>query len=62
MDTEKKGCVTVYDLEKLIMEQKKSGSRSLIGDIELLINLYDRTGYHKISLSDFQSELIPRLK
>ena len=62
LDTEKKGNITIYDLERLIMNQKKSGSRSLIDDIELLVNMYDRSGYRKINFADFQKELIPRLK
>ena len=49
LDGENKCSITVYDLEKMIMQMKKSGSRSLLDDIELLINLYDRTGYRKIN-------------
>mgnify|MGYP001008394096 CR=1 FL=1 len=44
------------------MRQKKSGSRSIVDDIELLIAMYDRTGYRKICFIDFQNELIPRLQ
>ena len=53
LDIERKGSVTVYDLERLIINQKKGGSRSIVDDIELLINMYDRTGFHKICYIDF---------
>ena len=52
----------MYDLEKLVMSQKKGGSRSIVEDIELLIAMYDREGFGKISYVDFQNELIPRLE
>jgi len=51
----------VFDLEKLIIRQKKGGSRSIVEEIELLIAMYDRTGFHKICFVDFQNELIPKL-
>uniref|UniRef100_A0A7S3MHN6 EF-hand domain-containing protein n=1 Tax=Favella ehrenbergii TaxID=182087 RepID=A0A7S3MHN6_9SPIT len=62
LDMERKGSITVYDLERLIIEQKRGGSRSLVDEIELLINMYDRTGFHKICYIDFQNELIPHLQ
>ena len=62
LDSDHKGTLTVYDLEKLVMIQKKGGSRSIVEDIELLIAMYDREGFGKISYVDFQNELIPRLE
>ena len=53
MDHERKGNLTVYDLEKLVMKQKKGGSRSIVEDIELLVAMYDRSGYGKINFVDF---------
>ena len=53
LDHERKGSVTVYDLEKLVMNQKKGGSRSIVEDIELLVAMYDRSGYGKINYIDF---------
>ena len=50
---ERKGSITIYDLERLIINQKKSGSRSIVEEIELLINMYDRTGFQKICYIDF---------
>lgn len=61
LDSDHKGSLTVYDLEKLVIQQKKGGSRSIVDEIELLIAMFDRTGYGKINFIDFQNELIPRL-
>ena len=61
-DQDLKGSLTVYDLEKLIIEQKRGGSRTLVDEIELLIGMYDRSGYKKINFVDFQNELVPRLE
>ena len=36
-DCQSKGSVSIYDLERLIIEHKKCGSRSLIDDIELIM-------------------------
>ena len=43
-----------------MIEQKKGGSRTIVDEAELLIALYDRSGFGKISFVDFQNELIPR--
>lgn len=55
LDTERKGALTVYDLEKLVIQQRKGGSRSIVEEIELLIAMYDMAGYGKISFVDFQN-------
>ena len=39
--------------EKLIIEHKKSGSRTLVDDIELVITMYDMSGYGNIQYVDF---------
>lgn len=61
IDQERKGTLSVYDLEKLIIQQRKGGSRNIVEETELLVALYDRSGYGKISFVDFQNELIPKL-
>ena len=53
VDRDENGSISVYDLERLIIEHKKGGSRSIVEEIELVIAMYDKTGYHKISFSDF---------
>ena len=53
LDDERKGTLSVYDLEKLVINQKRGGSRSIVEEIELLIAMYDRSGYGKISFVDF---------
>ena len=53
LDAERKGHISVYDLEKLIIEHKKSGSRTLVDDIELVITMYDMSGYGNIQYVDF---------
>jgi len=53
VDRDENGSISVYDLERLIIEHKKGGSRSLVEEIELVIAMYDRTGYHKITFKDF---------
>ena len=60
MDYENKGTLTIYDLEKLVIQQKRGGSRNIVEEVELLVALYDRSGYGKVSFVDFQNELIPR--
>ena len=55
LDTERKGVITVYDLEKLVIQRKKGGSRSIVEDIELLIAMYDMSGFGKINFTDFQN-------
>ena len=40
-------------MERLIIKHKKGGSRSIIEEIELVIAMYDKTGYHKITFADF---------
>ena len=61
LDVERKETLTVYDLEKLIIGQKKGGSRTLVEEIELLIAMYDTSGFGKINFVDFQNFMIPRL-
>ena len=47
--------MSIYDLERLMINHKRSGSRSLVTDIELLIALYDKSGSKRIALLDFQA-------
>jgi len=53
VDRDEKGSISIYDLERLMINHKRSGSRSLVSDIELLIALYDRTGSKRIFPLDF---------
>ena len=53
--------IGVYDLEKMIIEHKRGGSRNLVTDIQLLIEMYDRCGCQRISSADFEHQLVPRL-
>ena len=53
--------MSIYDLERLVIKQRKGGSRSIVEEIELLVAMYDRAGYGKISFVDFQNELVPKL-
>lgn len=59
VDTEDKGWISVYDLEKLLINHKRCGSRSLVSDIELLISFYDKSGNKQIRLYDFSNEIQP---
>ena len=51
--------LSVYDIEKLLIEHRKCGSRSLIDDVELLLAMYDKTGHLKINYFDFKDQLVP---
>ena len=51
----------MFDLEKIIIKQRKGGARNIVEEIELLVAVFDRSGQGKISFVDFQNELIPRL-
>lgn len=42
IDTDRKGWISIYDIEKLLINHKRCGSRSLVSDVELLILLYDK--------------------
>ena len=55
VDRDEKGSMSIYDLERLLINHKRSGVRSLVTDIELLIALYDKTGSKRITLWDFQA-------
>jgi Ca2+-binding EF-hand superfamily protein len=57
IDIEQKGWISIYDLEKLLINHKRGGSRSLVSDIELLIALYDKTQNKHIRLNDFVQEI-----
>ena len=52
----------MYDIERIILQQRKGGSRSIVEDIDLLVAMYDRSGSGKIQYIDFLNELIPRLQ
>ena len=55
VDRDQKGALSIYDLERLLINHKRSGVRSLTTDIELLIALYDKTGSKRITLCDFEA-------
>lgn len=61
LDSDVKGSISIFDIEKLIIEHKKSGSRTLVDDVDLLIQMYDRTSYQRIVYVDFSSQLLPKL-
>ena len=48
-------------MEKLIIEHRKCGSRTLMEDVELLMQMYDKTGVNKINFFDFKDQLAPRI-
>lgn len=58
VDKDDKGSISVFDLEKLIINHRRSGSRSLISDIDLLIALFDKSGAKRIGVWDFQEYFI----
>ena len=62
LDHNGEGSLSVYDIERIILQQRKGGSRSIVEDIDLLVAMYDRSGSGKIQYIDFLNELIPRLQ
>ena len=36
-----------------MINQRKGGSRNIVEEIDLLVALYDRSGYGKVSFVDF---------
>ena len=62
LDQTKKGSLTSYDIEKLVIEQRKSGSRTIVDEIDLLVAMYDRSCYGKINFADFEYGITPRLQ
>ena len=62
VDKEETGSISVFDLERLIMETKKGqASTGLVQEIELIIAMYDKTGFHKITFADFSDQLTPKI-
>lgn len=59
VDTQSKNQLSIYDVEKLIIDYKKSGSRTLIEDVELLFAMYDKRGAGRINFFDFKDQLVP---
>lgn len=62
LDENKIGNLTDCALECFLIENRRSGSRSLVNDIELLISLYER-GHSKaraISYLMFEDQLTPK--
>lgn len=53
LDMDRKGNINAYDIERLLAEFKQVCSRSTFDEIELLINIYDRTDSRKICFVDF---------
>ena len=43
LDHERKGSLTVFDLEKIIINQRKGGACNIVEEIELLVALFDRS-------------------
>ena len=54
VDTHGKNQLSIYDVEKLIIDYKKSGSRTLIEDVELLFAMYDKRASGRINFFDFR--------
>ena len=54
VDSQQKNTISIYDLEKLIIEHKKCGSRTLMEEVELLMQMYDRGGANRINFFDFK--------
>ena len=62
VDRDETGTISSYDLERLLIEHKKGGSRSIVEEVELLMAMYDLTGYHKITFGDFSAQLVPKIE
>lgn len=61
MDKYNKGYLSVYDLEDIISEVKRSKqSPEVVKDVECLLAKYDRRGERRISIQDFIEELTPK--
>jgi Ca2+-binding EF-hand superfamily protein len=54
VDTQGSNRLSIYDVEKLIINYKKSGSRTLIEDVELLFAMYDKQKVGRINFFDFK--------
>lgn len=54
VDNQQKNTISIYDIEKLIIEHKKCGSRTLMEEVELLMQMYDRGGANRINFFDFK--------
>ena len=61
VDRDENGTISIYDLERILIEHKKGGSRSIVEEVELLMTMYDLTGYHKITFADFTAQLVPKI-
>ena len=61
VDNQQKNTISIYDIEKLIIEHKKCGSRTLMEEVELLMQMYDRGGANRINFFDFKDQLTPRI-
>ena len=62
VDRDGAGSISSYDLERILIEHKKGGSRSIVEEVELLMAMYDLTGYHKITFGDFSAQLVPKIE
>lgn len=60
IDTDRKGWISTFDLEKLLINHKRCGSRSLVSDVELLISFYDMSNCKQIRLHDFKQQIRPQ--
>jgi Ca2+-binding EF-hand superfamily protein len=58
-DSQQKYALTPYDVERLIIEYRKSGSRTLTDEVEVLFAMYDREGVGRMSFYDFKEQLTP---
>jgi len=49
-----------YDLEKIIMDHKRSGNRNLPKEVVMLIKLYDKKDCKKLTYQDFNAFFTPK--
>ena len=53
LDSDQKGFVGLSDIERLLIEDQRSGGRQISLDSELLMSLWDRKGIQRLYRSDF---------
>lgn len=60
LDRNDKGYLSVYDLEDILVEHKRSRQSEVIGDVEVLMSIYDKQRERRIYFRDFMNELTPK--
>lgn len=60
LDKQSKGYLSVFDLEDVLIDLKRSKSSDLHNDVELLLFKYDKSGDRRITYLEFLDELTPR--